>query len=84
MFGRKSSDKSAKKKPKKEKKPKAKKKPKPSRKSAEGVVVKKRPTDIYTVMVLLSLVFVLLANLFMLLELGEYGFGFSDFTPWNT
>ena len=86
VFGRKSGDKAAKKpKPKKEKRPKAKKKPKPARKSksAEGVVIKKRPTDIYSVMLMMSLGFVLLAIVFLLMELGTYGFGFSNFTPWK-
>lgn len=82
MFGR--SKKKAAKKPKKEKKPKAKKKPKPSRKSAgPGVPVKKRPTDIYTVMLMMALGFVFLSCIFLTLELGSYGFGLGNLTPWS-
>jgi hypothetical protein len=69
-------------KPKKDKKPKAVKKAKPTRK-ATGVVVKKRPTDIYTTMLMMSLAFVTLSIIFMIMELGSYGFGFSDLTPWK-
>ena len=90
MFGRSkkkgSKGEKAAKKPKKEKKPKA-KKPKPSRKSkaaaAPGVPVKKRPTDIYTVMLMASLGFVVLSCVFLILELGTYGFGFGNLTPWK-
>lgn len=88
MFGRskkkgEKAEKPAKKpKPKKEKKTKA-KKAKPSRKAADGVVVKKRPTDIYTVMLMMSLGFVTLSIVFMLLALSAYGFGFSNLTPWK-
>ena len=82
VFGRKPGKKAAKK-SKKEKKPKAKKTPKPTRKAAEGVVVKKRPTDIYTIMLMLSLGFVLMATLFLVLELGSYGFSFGNLTPWK-
>ncbi len=81
-FGRKSSKKAAKK-PKAKKTRKAKKSPKPTRKAAEGVVVKKRPTDIYSVMLLMSLGFVLMATLFLVLELGSYGFSFGNLTPWK-
>ena len=60
------------------------KKPKPSRKSkAPGVPVKKRPTDIYSVMLMLSLGFVFLSCVFLTLELGAYGFGFGNLTPWK-
>lgn len=85
MFGRskKKADKGEKaKKPKKAKKAKAAKKPKPKSK-APGVPVKKRPTDIYTVMLMMSLGFVFLSCLFLTLELGAYGFGFSNLTPWK-
>ena len=91
VFGRskKKADKGEKaaKKPKKEKKPKAKKAKaaKPSRKAKpEGVVVKKRPTDIYTVMLMLSLGFVAIACLMLMMELGSYGFSFSNLTPWKS
>jgi hypothetical protein len=76
-------------KPKKEKKAKpkrdkkAKAKSKPARKAkAPGVPVKKRPTDIYAVMLLLSLGFVALSCIFLALELGAYDFP-SDMTPWK-
>ena len=89
MFGRtkKKADKGEKaaKKPKakKEKKPKV-KQPKPARKSkAPGVAVKKRPTDIYAVMLMVSLGFVAISCIFLTLELGAYGFGFGNFTPWK-
>ncbi len=82
VFGRKSGKKAAKK-PKAKKTPKVKKTPKPTRKAAEGVVVKKRPTDIYSVMLMMSLGFVLMATLFLVLELGSYGFSFGNLTPWK-
>ncbi len=88
VFGRKPGKKAAKKPkakktPKAKKSRKAKKSPKPARKAAEGVVVKKRPTDIYSVMLLMSLGFVLMATLFLVLELGSYGFSFGNLTPWK-
>lgn len=89
MFGRskKKADKGEKaKKPKKDKKAKAPKKPKAKAKAkskAPSAPVKKRPTDIYSVMLMMSLGFVFLSCLFLTLELGAYGFGFSNLTPWN-
>ena len=82
MFGR-SKKKGAKekaKKPKKEKK--AKGKPKAKKAKAPKVPAKKRPTDIYAVMLLLSLGFVALACLFLFLELRVYDFP-GNTTPWN-
>ena len=67
------------KKDKKEKKAKAKAKPKSK---APGVPVKKRPTDVYSVMLMLSLAFVLLACVFLFLELQIYDFP-SNLTPWK-
>ncbi len=85
MFGRgKKKDKAAAK-PKKEKKAKAKKaKPakKPKVKKPKGAV-KKRPTDVYTVMILLSTGFVALSVLFLFLALGAYGFPGETTTPWK-
>lgn len=86
MFGRskKKGDKAAAK-PKKEKKAKAKKEKKPKAKKAKkapGVPVKKRPTDVYTVMLMMSLGFVVLSCLFLFLELQVYDFP-SNFTPWK-
>ena len=63
MFKRKSGDKAAKPKPKKEKKPKAARAArKPKSKPREGVIVQKQPTDIYAVMLMLSLGAVLIAD----------------------
>lgn len=83
MLRRKSGDQAKKPKPKKEKKPKA-KKPKPSGKAqakpkGPGVVVQKRPTDVYTVMLMISLAAVLLACLMLWLELSSYG----SFPQWS-
>lgn len=80
MFGRskKKGDKAAK--PKKEKKPKAKKPAK--KKKAPGVPKKKRPMDVYTWMLMLSLAFVMLACVFLFLELQVYDFP-SNMTPWQ-
>lgn len=64
-------------KPKKEKKVKAKKAPK-----KPGVPVKKRPTDVYTIMLMLSLGFVILSCIFLAMELSVYGFP-NNTTPWN-
>lgn len=89
MFGRskKKGDKAAKPtkekkaKPKKDKKAKA--KAKPARKAkTPGVPVKKRPTDVYAVMLMLSLGFVALSCIFLALELGAYDFP-SNITPWK-
>ncbi len=82
MFGRskKKGDKAAK--PKKEKKPKAKKAKPAKKKKAPGVPVKKRPTDVYTVMLMTSLAFVMLSCVFLFLELQVYDFP-SNLTPWN-
>ena len=92
MFGRsKKKGEKAPAKPKKEKKakaskkakPKPKAKAKPSRKAkTPGVPVKKRPTDIYSVMLMLSLGFVALSCLFLGLELSVYDFP-SNLTPWK-
>ena len=87
MFGRskKKGDKAAK--PRKEKKAKPKKekvakaKVRPTSK-APGVPVKKRPTDIYSVMLMLSLAFVVLSCIFLFLELSAYDFP-SNLAPWN-
>ena len=86
MFGR-SKKKGAKAaKPKKDKKAKPAKKAKakePARKAkAPSAPVKKRPTDIYSVMLMLSLGFVALSCVFLALELGTYGFP-SELTPWK-
>ena len=87
MFGRskKKGEKAAK--PKKEKKAKPAKKAKAKKpahkaKAAPGVPVKKRPTDIYSVMLMLSLAFVALSCVFLAMELGTYGFP-SNMTPWK-
>ncbi len=64
-------------KPKKDKKAKAKAKPK-----GPKVPVKKRPTDIYTVMLMLSLGFVALSCIFLFMELSVYDFP-SNTTPWK-
>lgn len=94
MFGRsKKKGEKAPAKPKKEKKakaskkakpkPKAKAKAKPARKAkTPSVPVKKRPTDIYSVMLMLSLGFVALSCLFLGLELSVYDFP-SNLTPWK-
>ena len=83
MFGRskKKGDKAAAK-PKKEKKAKAKAKKPAKKKKAPGVPVKKRPTDIYTVMLMMSLAFVMLSCVFLFLELQVYDFP-SNLTPWK-
>jgi hypothetical protein len=62
-------------KPKKEKKPKAARKAKPARKPkpSGGVVVQKAPTDIYSVMLMISFGAVLVACLLLWLELSSYG-----------
>ena len=68
-----------------DKKAKAKKPPKPpktKKKKGPGVPVKKRPTDVYTVMLMMSLGFVLLACVFLFLELQVYDFP-NDPTPWK-
>ena len=83
MFGRGKKDKKAKAKPakpKKEKKAKA-KKAKPAKKKSKGPV-KKRPTDVYTVMVLLSTAFVAISVIFLAMALTQYGFP-SNMTPWK-
>ena len=66
----------AKPKPKKEKAAKA-PKPKPKKEKMEGVVVQKQKTNIYTVMLILSLVANLIACILLWLELGTYG-GFGQ------
>ena len=67
-------------------KAKAKKPPKPpkgkKKKKAPGVPVKKRPTDVYTVMLMMSLAFVMLACVFLFLELQVYDFP-NNPTPWK-
>jgi len=68
-------------KPKKEKKTKAKAKAKPKA-SAPKVPVKKRPTDVYAVMLMMSLGFVAISCVFLLLELSAYDFP-SNLTPWE-
>jgi hypothetical protein len=86
VFGRskKKGEKAAK--PKKGKKAKPAKKAKgkkPARKAkAPGVPVKKRPTDIYSVLLLLSLGFVALSCIFLAMELSIYDFP-SNMTPWK-
>jgi hypothetical protein len=72
VFRRKSGDKASKPKPKKEKKPKA---SRPARKAKprEGVVVQKQPTDIYAVMLMISLGAVLIACVMLWLQLSAYG-----------
>lgn len=84
MFGRgKKKDKAkAAPKPKKEKKAKAKKaKPAKPAKKPKGPV-KKRPTDIYAVMLIASTAFVAVSVIFLALALSGYGFP-SDLTPWD-
>lgn len=84
MFGlgkKKGDAKKAKAKPKKEKATKSKAKAKPKA-SAPKVPVKKRPTDIYAVMLMMSLGFVAVSCVFLLLELNVYGFP-STMTPWK-
>lgn len=66
-------------KPKKDRKAKAAAKPKSK---APGVPVKKRPTDIYSVMLMLSLAFVALSCIFLFMELNAYNFP-SNLTPWK-
>lgn len=82
MFKRKSkSDKPPKPpKAKKEKKSRAKRE-KPARKATVGatVAVKKQPTDIYTVMLIISTVSVLIACILLYLELSTYG----SYPWWN-
>ena len=71
MFKRKSkSDKAAKAKPKKAKKEK---KPKTPRSKAPAVPVNKAPTDIYTVMIVISTLAVAVACILLLMELNRYG-----------
>jgi|GEM_PF-3845230 len=79
-LGKKKGDKAAK--PKKEKKAKAKAKKPAKKKKAAGVPVKKRPLDVYTVMLMMSLGFVMLACVFLFLELQVYDFP-SNLTPWK-
>ena len=86
MFGRGKKDKAAKPpKPKKEKKAKAKKKAKPPKapkaKKPKGAT-KKRPTDIYAVMLMISTAFVAMSVIFLALALSGYGFP-GDLTPWD-
>ena len=84
MFGRGKKDKKAKPaaKPKKEKKAKAKKaKPTPKPKKPKGPV-KKRPTDIYAVLLMVSTAFVAMSVIFLALALSGYGFP-GDLTPWD-
>jgi len=65
-------------KPKKDKKAKStSKKARPSRR--EGVVVKKADTDVYTIMLVISLAAILTACLLMWFELKSYG----DFPQWK-
>ena len=80
MLRRGSSKKKEAKKPnlKKEKKPKLAKTPKPKR---EGVVVAKRENDIYTVLLLLSLVANIVAIALLYFELGSGDYG--DFPWWK-
>ncbi len=77
MFKRKSkSDKPAKAaKPKKEKKARVAREKKPAKKAAlsPAVAIKKQPTDIYTVMLMISLGAVLIACVLLYLELSTYG-----------
>lgn len=83
MFGRGKKDKKAKAapKPKKEKKAKA-KKAKPAKTKKPKGPVKKRPTDIYAVLLILSTAFVGLSVIFLALSLSDYGFP-SNLTPWK-
>ncbi len=39
----------------------------------QGVIVKKPKTNVYTVMLIISLVMMLMACLFLWFEIGEYG-----------
>ena len=63
-------------KPKKAKKAKA-AKARPAKR--EGVVVKKADTDVYTIMLVISLAAILMACLLLWLELKSYG----DFPQWK-
>ncbi|MCP4194051.1 MAG: hypothetical protein GY768_25870 [Planctomycetaceae bacterium] len=67
-------------KPKKEKKSR-KKKEKPAKRAAaaSAVALKKHPTDIYTVMLIISFVAVLIASILLVVELGTYG----DYPWWK-
>lgn len=60
-------------KPKKEKKAKKKAKPAKTASVASAVALKKHPTDIYTVMLIISFVAVLIACVLLVMELGTYG-----------
>lgn len=83
MFGRGKKDKKAKApKPKKEKKAKAAKKAKPAKTKKPKGAVKKRPTDIYAVLLMLSMGFVAVSCIFLALALGSYDFP-SNLTPWK-
>lgn len=83
MFGRNKKKGEAKAaKPKKEKKAKAKKAKAPKAKKP-STPAKKRPLDVFTVMLMTSLGFVVLACVFLVVELGSYGFSTSNFTPWK-
>lgn len=83
MFGRGNKAKKAKPaaKPKKEKKVKA-KKAKPAKTKKPKGAVKKRPTDIYAVLLMLSMGFVGLSVIFLALTLNTYGFP-GNITPWK-
>ena len=85
MFGRgKKKDKAKPPKPpkaKKEKKAKAKKKAKPPKAKKPKGPVKKRPTDVYAVLLMLSTAFVLLSVVFLTLALSDYGFPSNTMTP---
>ena len=83
MFGRGKKDKKAKAapKPKKEKKAKA-KKAKPAKTKKPKGPTKKRPTDIYAVMLMVSTAFVAMAVVFLAMALNGYGFP-GDLTPWD-
>ena len=61
-------------KPKKEKKSR-KKKEKPAKRAgaASAVALKKHPTDIYTVMLIISIAAVLIACILLIVELNTYG-----------
>lgn len=88
MFGRGKKDKKAKPakatKPKKEKKAKAAKAkpPKATKVAKPKGPVKKRPTDVYAVMLMVSTALVALSVIFLALALSDYGFP-SDLTPWE-